>query len=272
MNKLLLVRLKWSCLGSLLMLVVSDGAREPSFRLYKDVFCQKDFCLACVSGQEKTSNCVHRDCYEFYQHFFPKSPLQLRDLLQLWPDTVDIAYQNSKRQQHAYSEYIVHLKQDLAWSVVQKSSTNLLELMAQRLPSELLCRIAEFSWPCALQKPVTILAEKKSLEGFWKRKERNTAAIIEYRGEPVLVTKVAFLGSSYVTSLSIDRQATVHRRGKLCIAVVRDHVGVIDIDFNGDFSTSRQGLWYKVISTSADHLKLRICIVVCVCCASSHSC
>lgn len=270
MSTLLLVRLKSSCLESLLTFLVSGSAENPLFHLYKDVFCQKDFCLACVSGQGKTPNCVHRDCYVFYKHFFPKSPLRLQGLLQLWPDTVDFAYQNSERQQHAYSKYIAHLKQDLACSILQKSSTNLrqftnlLRLMAQILPPELLCRIAELSWPCALQKPVTILAENNSLLQFSKRKEHNTVTIIEYRGEPVFVTKVAFLGSSYVTGLSIDRKSTVHRRGGLRIAVVRDNLGITDIDFNWKFSSSRQVLWYKVISTGVDHLKLRVCIMVCV--------
>lgn len=234
------------------------------FRPYKDVFCQKAYCLSCVSGQGGLSNCVHRDCYQYYRHFFPESRLQLRDLLQLSPGTVDFVYQNSETEQRAYGKYIGHLKPYLDDHDLGDSSTGFLWSIVKKFPPEVLGHIAKFLWPCALQKPVTILAEKNSLLEFSERKEHKTAAIIEYRGEPVFVTKVAFLGSSYVTGLSIDRKSTVHRRGELRIAVVRDNVGITDIDFNGKFPSSRQGLWYKVIGTGADHLIFRICIMVCV--------
>lgn len=136
-------------------------------------------------------------------------------------------------------------------------------MMAQKLSRELLCRIAEFSWPCALQQPVTILGEEKSLQDFWERKEHDTIDIIEYSGEPVSAAKVVFLGSSYVRNLSIDRKATIYRRGELAITVTRDSVGVIEVNFKGEFPFSRQDLWYKIIRTSAEHLKLRARIMVC---------
>ena len=167
-------------------------------------------------------------------------------------------------EQHAYCKYIDRLKQYSADHDLGDSSTDLLWSIARNFPSEVLGHIAKHLWPCALQKPVTILGDGESLKEFWERKEHNTVYIMEYRGEPVSVTEVAFLGSNYVGSLSIDRKLTTHGRGELLVAIIRDSMGIKEVNFEGKFLSSRQNLWYKVIRTSADHLRLRVRVMVCV--------
>ncbi|PVH95625.1 hypothetical protein DM02DRAFT_659961 [Periconia macrospinosa] len=236
-------------------------ARQPLFDLYKNVYCQRPMCWLCVSGQGEGSYCIHRECYRYYRIFFPKSSLRLRDLLELWPRTLDfLGYRISDREKHAYSKYFADMTYRPVGDVTENNFMNFLRSMTNKLPAELLSYIAELSWPCALQKPVTILREERSLQEFWARKKQNKNYILEYTGEAVSVTYLNFLGFAYVTSLRMEEKPTVCPRDDLSIAVTRDNMAILDVDFQGKFRFKRRGCWYKVIRTSKDHLQLRVCV------------
>lgn len=197
--------------------------------------------------------------------FFPKSSLRLRDLLELWPRAVDfLTYRVDGREKQAYSKYFADMTYRPVQDGVENNFMNFLCSIANKFPMELRSYIAELSWPCDLQKPVTILREGRSLQEFSERKKQNTHDILEYTGEPVSVTYVDFFGFSYLTNLRIGEKPTVCRRDDLSIAVIRDDVGIRDVDFQGKFRFERRGFWYKLIRSSKDHLELRVHIKVCI--------
>lgn len=225
------------------------------------MYCQKSICYFCATGLGEESYCIHRECYQYYRKFFPNSSLRLRDLLELWPRTLDFrAYK--EREKYAYCKYFVDMMYPPVGDGTENNFLDFLWLMTNKLPPELRSYIAALSWPCALQKPVTISREEGSLQEFWARKKRNTNEILEYTGELASVTYQDFLGFSYVTNIRIEEKTTICRRDNLCIAVIRDHVGILDVDFQGNFRFKRWGCWYKVIRTSTSHLQLRVCVKV----------
>ncbi|XP_014550746.1 hypothetical protein COCVIDRAFT_31588 [Bipolaris victoriae FI3] len=68
-----------------------------------------------------------------------------------------------------------------------------------------------------------------------------------------------FLGHRYATSIALQEDTIVKRQNVLSIAVTRDEVGILDINFQGHFRYSRPGLWYRLIQAEADKLELCIC-------------
>lgn len=246
-----------------LPLLALNGTQQPLFRPYQDLFCQRPYCHPCVSGRGPVSHCIHRDCYHYYRQFFPRSALRLRNLLELWPNDLEfLSQQNSEREKRAYKECFGRTTSQLVERITENNFKNLLRLMSDKLPPELLFDIVELSWPCALQKPVTILGENESLLEFSKMGKGDNKDFLEYAGELISITRLSFLGYSYITGLSIEECMSVGRRDDLSISIIRDALGVFDINFQGYFGSSRRGSWYKLIRTSRKCLKLRIHVKV----------
>ncbi|KAF9733707.1 hypothetical protein PMIN01_08050 [Paraphaeosphaeria minitans] len=130
--------------------------------------------------------------------------------------------------------------------------------MIRKLPAELLSHIAELSWPCALQKPLIISEEGHSLLEFMKRGKGNVMDSLLYTGGEVIVARLKFLGSAYVSGLSIEEKTSRGCPKGLSIALIRNEVGLIDVNFQGEFRLSKRGYWYKRIQTRSDHLHLRV--------------
>lgn len=65
-----------------------------------------------------------------------------------------------------------------------------------------------------------------------------------------------------MTSLTLLENAVVDRQNGLSIAVTRDQVGVLDINFRGEFEYSRNGSWYKLIRAETDNIELCVCTKV----------
>lgn len=204
------------------------------------------------------SNCVHRDCYQYYRHLFPESQrLRLRDLLGLWPEDVDFLNRHSiESEKHAYEEHFPRPGSALFAHIAKDSLGNLLRSVAEQLPRELVLNIARFSWPCALQKPATILREGQSLLDFAKRQKSNHIDVLKFAGELALVRYCNFLGHRYATSVALQENTVADRKNVLSIAVTRDELGVLDINFQGHFRYSRNGLWYRLIQAETDNLEL----------------
>ncbi|KAJ5060964.1 hypothetical protein PSV09DRAFT_2381378 [Bipolaris maydis] len=235
--------------------------QQPLFSLYEQLFCQKTICYQCAFDELPKSHCIHRDCYQYYHRLLPESQrLRLRDLLELWPDDVEFLNRhNIEREKHAYEEYFPRSKSALFAHIANDSFGNLLRLVVERLPSELVLDIAGFSWPCALQKPAIILGEAQALLEFAKNQKSIHINLVKFAGEPALVRYSNFLGHRYATSVVFQENTVVDHRNFLSIAVTRDEVGVLDLNFQGRFRYSRAGLWYKLVQAKTN--KLEICIV-----------
>lgn len=238
--------------------------QQPLFPLCRRLFCQKTVCYHCSLTRGPRSHCIHRDCYQYYRRLFPESQrLRLRDLLELWPDDLDfLDRHNIEREKHAYEEYFPRSESALFAHIAKDSFGNFLRLVVERLPPELVSDIAGLSWPCALRKPAIIAGEGQSLLEFAKIQKSNHTDLITFAGEPAMVRYSNFLGHRYATSIALQEDTVVKRQNILSIAVTRDEVGILDINFQGHFRYSRPGLWYRLIQAEADKLELCICTKV----------
>jgi hypothetical protein len=248
--------------GSLFL--APEGIQQPLFRPYQDWFCQKAYCHQCSSGEGPRSYCIHLECYRLHHLRVPESErLRLRDLLELWPVDLDFLTQhNVEREKNAYKACFLLQGPALFAHIESDSFRNLLRSTAERLPQELVLHIADLSWPCALQKPVIIFGESRSLLRFSKSRKGNHSNVLKFAGEPVVIAYSNFLGNSYVTSLTLLGNAVVDRQNGLSITVTRDQVGVLDINFHGEFRYSRNGFWYKLIRAETDNIELCVCTKV----------
>lgn len=243
--------------------IASNNVQQPLFRPHQDIFCQKVHCLLCASGRGPSPHCIHRSCYQYFRQFPPSLTVRLRDLLELWPCFPTFLEQNSSREKHAYKEYfnqsaLERLLSSLSSHGAENGIVDFIRLMIGKLPAELLSYIAELSWPCALYKPLIISEEAGSLLEFMKRGKGNVVDSLLYTGGKVMVARLNFLGSLYVSSLSNEVNKSIGCQKDLSITLIRDELGLLDVNFNGEFLLSRRGYWYKRIQTRSDHLHLRV--------------
>ncbi|EUC46163.1 hypothetical protein COCMIDRAFT_36123 [Bipolaris oryzae ATCC 44560] len=68
------------------------------------------------------------------------------------------------------------------------------------------------------------------------------------QGRPVL--------TGFCKNVAFQENTVVDCQNVLSVAVTRDEVGVLDINFQGQFQYSRPGLWYRFIQVETDNLEL----------------
>jgi hypothetical protein len=91
-----------------------------------------------------------------------------------------------------------------------------------------------------------------------KRGKCNVTDSLLYTGGKVVVARLNFLGGPYVSSLSTEEKTSRDYQKGLSIALVRNEVGFLDVNFQGEFLISKKGYWYKRIQTRSDHLHLHV--------------
>jgi hypothetical protein len=173
--------------------------------------------------------------------------------------------QRFEREKEIFERSFVTLVQssqvlDHAQEAVEGDLMTLLSLISTKLPAELVKYIAGLSWPCALGQPAMIMAEAESTAQFVNRKP--DCWWLKYTGQDVSITRLSLFGSSYVTDLVADQTVEANGKGikvdSLSIAVMRDQIGVLDVNFRGIFPVHRPGLWYKRFRTDAESIYIDV--------------
>jgi hypothetical protein len=256
------------CLTQLLTALAFGGdvrTQQHIFRACKDFLCQKSPCFRCMTGPPVVF--IHWDCFCYLRHFHSETAIQLRDIVASWPRAPYTSSLSSKhdraREKESFVYYFGHLIDTVgsSQSTVSNPEAEVMRLLVSiaKLPQELRSNIAKLSWPCALQQPSVIVAEAtKLVERFLKGNKSNNLGYLKYTGEHVAIQRLTLFGRSYVTGLDIDCQQPCRRGILRPIAITRDEVGIIDINFCGDFERLRRGYWYRILRPKTECIDLHI--------------
>jgi len=217
---------------------------------------------------------LHLDCFRYFRRFYPQARLQLKDILKFWPRTLNPStlspkHKNTKEKQsfsYCFSEWISLLQPHIQVADSDEEDVTrfkCLLISLTGLPKELLSNIAYLSWPCALQQPLVIKAEttvaERYLESCGKNPGSNLSCFEFTEGE-VSFEYLLLSGTYYIAKLCLMSQEVRRRSAPRRITITRDEVGIIDIDFRGDFKpqTLGRGYWYKTLQPEAQDTRLHI--------------
>ncbi|KAF2175338.1 hypothetical protein K469DRAFT_69194 [Zopfia rhizophila CBS 207.26] len=237
------------------------SSKSPLFLPYKEALCQKFPCFSCKIGPPVVL--IHLDCFRYLRQFYPRSGLTLKQIVKFWPrgsNSIALsARQKSTREKHSFVDYFSKYIYPLAQQAANPDFQNLIFLPV--LPRELLSNIAYFSWPCAIQQPLIVMAEAGSCLRVYGKKP-DPDFYLEFPGSEVSFERLFLSGTSYIAKINSDSRKIRHGNIPRNIIIARDDIGITDVDFDGGSSplhqTLRHGYWYKTIQPAARYFKLHV--------------